>query len=281
MKRNFKGIMLLGITATVLVACEKDESHNEFSVNIGKTVEFAKGNLQYQASTGTWRFAEHQYDFIGSDNSNISSSYDGWIDLFGWATSGWDSGAKAYQPYDTSTNYADYRPGNNRTCNLAGDYAKADWGVKCKIINDGGHEGQWRTLLNYEWNYLLNQRTDAQLKRGMAEVADFFGFVILPDYWKQPSGTSFKSGETINKYTIEQWQKMESAGAVFLPAAGYRYGTNMVDTDFGYYWSASYCQDESSGLHSHNLYFRTNNWMDVGKANRNCGLSVRLTRDLE
>lgn len=44
------------------------------------------GNLQYQASTGIWRFAEHQYDYIGSGNENISTSYSGWIDLFGWGT---------------------------------------------------------------------------------------------------------------------------------------------------------------------------------------------------
>ena len=50
-----------------------------FSVSADKQIYFSQGNLQYQASTGTWRFAEHQYDMIGSDNSNISSSYSGWI----------------------------------------------------------------------------------------------------------------------------------------------------------------------------------------------------------
>jgi len=55
--------------------------------------------LQYQASTDTWRFAEHQWDFVGDDtdgnvfendvkcnNALTSDSYDGWIDLFGWGT---------------------------------------------------------------------------------------------------------------------------------------------------------------------------------------------------
>ena len=46
-----------------------------FSVSATQQVRFSKGNLQYQASTGTWRFAEHQYDYIGTDNSNISSNY--------------------------------------------------------------------------------------------------------------------------------------------------------------------------------------------------------------
>ena len=37
-----------------------------FSVGEGKQVYFSKGNLQYRATTRTWRFAEHQYDIIGA-----------------------------------------------------------------------------------------------------------------------------------------------------------------------------------------------------------------------
>ena len=270
----FKSIMLSGLIASLLTQCkDNDNSHNEFSVNIGKKVEFSAGNLQYQANTNTWRFADNQYDIIGADNSNISPSYDGWIDLFGWGTSGWNSGAKAYQPYDTSTNYSDYLIDNNTKISMAGDYAKADWGVNCKIINA---EGEFRTLTNYEWNYLINQRPNAHTKRGMAEINGIFGFVVLPDAWSQPSGTSFDSGEKTNKYTTEQWKKMEKNGAIFLPAAGYRNGTDIADTNFGYYWSCSV-----DGNYAHYLYFRTNNYIDVGRGLRNCGLSVRLVRDLE
>lgn len=46
-----------------------------FSVSEGRQVRFSKGNLQYQASTGTWRFAEHQYDYVGRDNEKISETY--------------------------------------------------------------------------------------------------------------------------------------------------------------------------------------------------------------
>jgi hypothetical protein len=79
-----------------------------FSVSEGKQVLFSKGNLQYQATTKTWRFAEHQYDVIGKDNEKISETYSGWIDLFGWATSGYDHGAVNWQPWsgnkDTKSN---------------------------------------------------------------------------------------------------------------------------------------------------------------------------------
>ena len=90
-----------------------------FTVAEGKTVAFASGNLQYNAAQGshycadgsmqqgTWRFAEHQYDYIGDANSNISKSYDGWIDLFGWGTSGYnntanDPSALRYQPWESA-----------------------------------------------------------------------------------------------------------------------------------------------------------------------------------
>ena len=87
-----------------------------FSVSQDQQVQFSQGNLQYRASTNTWRFAEHQWDYVGSqkssfvgevdgvsiiweniggtvsgsDNSEISPTYNGWIDLFGWGTSGYN-----------------------------------------------------------------------------------------------------------------------------------------------------------------------------------------------
>lgn len=36
-----------------------------FSVSATQQVYFSQGNLQYQASTNTWRFAENQWDYVG------------------------------------------------------------------------------------------------------------------------------------------------------------------------------------------------------------------------
>ena len=61
---------------------------SSFFVSPTKRVVFSPGNLQYNASTDTWRFALHQWEYIGETNKNIlSKTYDGWIDLFGWGTS--------------------------------------------------------------------------------------------------------------------------------------------------------------------------------------------------
>ena len=68
-------------------------------------VRFSQGNLQYQASTNTWRFAPDQFTCISEDaNNNASATYSGWIDQFHFGTSGWDNTAKDptaiyYQPW--------------------------------------------------------------------------------------------------------------------------------------------------------------------------------------
>ena len=40
-----------------------------FTINDqGGKVYFSQGNLQYQASTNTWRFAEHQWNYVGGSD---------------------------------------------------------------------------------------------------------------------------------------------------------------------------------------------------------------------
>ena len=139
-----------------------------FSVSETKKVYFSKGNLQYQASTKTWRFADNQWDFIGGEhgvihtgnvnacsNNNISETYAGWIDLFGWGTSGYNHGAVCYQPWSKSENVADYTIYGKENCNLHDFDGTADWGYNA-ISNGGNAIGQWYVLDSTEWNYLLN-----------------------------------------------------------------------------------------------------------------------------
>ena len=129
----------------------------EFSVSDSTKVHFSQGNLQYQASTNTWRFAEHQWDYVEKDNENISEKYTGWIDLFGWGTSGYNG----KNPYMTSTDYSDYGDGTN---DIAG--TNYDWGVYNKIYNGGNQAGMWRTLTSSEWNHLISGRAQANRLMG-------------------------------------------------------------------------------------------------------------------
>ena len=169
-----KTIMLICAVLCVMTACKKenniDPEGNDttpvsnvtegaidalYSVSPDRQVRFSKGNLQYQATTATFRFAERQWDRIGADNENISQYYGGWIDLFGWATSGWDCGNTYYMPYDHS--FVDdydlgmgYGPLPSRDYDLVGEYANCDWGVYNAISNGGNKPGLWRTLSSEE-----------------------------------------------------------------------------------------------------------------------------------
>ena len=253
-----------------------------FSVSNTRQIRFSQGNLQYQASTDTWRFAENQYDYVGANNSNISQTYNGWIDLFGWGTSGYNHGATSYQPWSTTTGYSGYYAYGNSQYNLYDQTGQADWGYN-PISNGGNESNQWRTLTQPEWDYVVNSRnTSSGMRFAKAKVNNVNGVILLPDDWNastyslsstNSSGASFTS----NTITSSQWATLENAGAVFLPAAGYRWYEVSVSNvgTVGHYWSAS----KQSTQSSYRVYFSDS---EIGVNNteeRNHGLSVRLVQD--
>ena len=275
-----------------------------FSVSATKQVHFSQGNLQYQASTNTWRFAEHQYDYVGtqtadrygyyggnvsgSDNRSISSTYSGWIDLFGWGT-GSNPTLSSPSFEDISSTYSGWidlfgwGTGSNPTLSSPSfeDYGTfMDWGCNA-IINGGNTVNQWRTLTIAEWNYLLNTRTDASSKRGTGNINGVGGLIILPDSWTLPSECAFTSGFapdwTHNSYTLAQWAQMEAAGAVFLPAAGHRFGTDVGFVgNWGWYWSSSPFFHVSAAYY---MKFDSGQLGATYNSDRQGGFSVRPVQD--
>ena len=263
----------------------------KFSVSPTKKVSFSQGNLQYNAVQNVWRFADNQYDYVGKatngtviigttpcNNSLISNDYNGWIDLFGWGTGS--------------------NPTNNSMSNS--DYPKfVDWG-KNRIYNGGDKVNLWRTLTNDEWVYLFRGRKDAEKKfayghiyLNAAKTDSVNGVFLLPDSWKQPDNIKFNltvgedfvwnesNGEyqggvgdeyNHNSYTLDEWAKLDSLGAVFLPAAGWRYDTSLYDVgERGVYWS-------STPLGVYYVNFRSG-WLDPQYDGlRIYGQSVRLVR---
>ncbi len=214
-----------------------------FSVDENTQVRFAKGNLQYNAALDEWRFAEHQYDFIGKDNENISPIYDGWIDLFGWGTSGWNCGSPYYHPYDTVQD-ADYGPAE---VGLGGKYTNSDWGYFNSIANGGDKPSLWRTLNGVEWQYLFFYRHGLAYTLGI--VHDVKGMLLFPDEWKNPKGMDIVKSNSCadNVFSDEQWNLLEEKGVVFLPLAGIRRGgyyNNVNDSlCFASYWTSSMGMD--------------------------------------
>ncbi len=268
-----------------------------FSVSPTKKVAFSKGNLQYNASTDTWRFAENQWDFIGSlsqyiddpslrepedyvnvasgnvigsDNANIGKeNYTGWIDLFGWGTG--DAPTKHVvedDEYVPSTHYLNF----------------TDWGTNNKLKATLG--SGWHTLDADEWYYLIDYSNESRRgKLGHATVNNVVGIVLLPDEWVLPEGCTFKDGYgnswNTNSYDIDHWKKMEAAGAVFLPAAGDREGQDIFYVGgYGVYWTSTGYDDDF-----HSIFFNFDyGYFDdyavfvIVYLSRFCGCSVRLVR---
>lgn len=267
-----------------------------FSIGHGEIVNIAPGNLQYNASTTTWRFAENHWEYVGgteyggtgarwgnvhgSTNDSIGDSeYEGWIDLFGWGTGN--------QPTQCDTvNEPHY-----------GTYY--EWG---QYVGDG----EWFTLDNDQWDYMMDQDEDIAIrngKNGPALVHGVGGFVILPDWFECPSYTLNVDSTGIyqyhnhmdcyykNQYTDAQWALMEQYGAVFLPAAGSRYGKkfSMGTTSKSYipgtdpleyagattsYWSS---EDESEYC-AYGYNYKNAMYMDKERFYK--GQAVRLVRDV-
>jgi hypothetical protein len=249
-----------------------------FSVSASQQVFFSQGNLQYKASTNNWRFATNQYDYVGDPNSNLSASYNGYIDLFGWGTSGYNHGAVCYQPWSSSETSSDYYAYGNYTYNLYDQTGKADWGYNA-ISNGGNQTNQWRTLTTDEWAYVFNTRsTSSGIRYAKATVSLVNGVILLPDNWSAsyyPLSNANTSNASFNSNVISgtQWDILEQHGAVFLPAAGGRTGTLVGDVgNFGYYWSA-----KGNGSFDANLvmFYDSNISPTVGTSRRR-GLSVRL-----
>ena len=257
-------------------------------------VRFSQGNLQYigNAAAPYWKFADHQFDFIGNgQDDSFASDVD--RDLFGWGTSGWDNGNCFYQPYCTSNSTSSpytysvgygYGPtdGNSYKFNLTGDYANADWGVYNVISNGGNVAGSWRTLTKNQWAYLIDTRKDGsgKLLYGEGKVGGCtLGLIILPDDWSCPAGVTDVTRGAFswsNVYSYSQWAQLEAAGAVFLPAAGCRNGTSVHDVGSGgYYWSSSYSESNNA----FRLYFNSSSVYPGYGNDRYFGFSVRLVTE--
>ena len=257
--------------------------NGKFSVSASQKVYFSKGNLQYQPSTCLWRFAEHQYDYFGNTNSNIGQYYSGWIDLFGWGTSDFAHGATCYQPYSTSQSYGDYYAYGSKSNNLYDQTGLADWGANA-ISNGGNQTRVWRTLTKDEWAYLLLTRpTSTGMRFAKAEVAGKNGVILLPDYWNSSTYTlhNFNDGTasfSSNVISASAWNTLQTAGAVFLPAAGSRAGASVSGTETnGYYWASSYYNDQYACL----LSFNGTSLSPYQNDFRYYGQSVRLVCETE
>lgn len=310
--------------------------HGTFSVSATDKVYFSTGNLQYSrtgshavngggTTDGTFRFATNQWDCVGGSNStgtygNVSGStnnsisvdsYTGWIDLFGWGTSGWTDDPNGtnedVQPYSYASQSFGSKYGPIGHHHMLRAYANYDWGVYNAISNGGNASNQWRTLEKDEWNYLLNTRTVTvggvdKVPYGLGKVNGIYGLIILPDNWdgsvcgsftsyaEIPTWPDVPSTNIFDESTSPKWSQMEATGAVFLPLTGFRNAASMYyipnttdDNWFCCYWTAT-SVDASTAYDVRIGYVNTTGYKKVmvmdSSHSRGYGESVRLVHDI-
>ena len=241
-----------------------------FSISRDLKVVFSRGNLQHvgstDANTGTWKFADRQYDFFGASNFNPGGyTSSNTRDLFTWSNTGrGDYGLTLYDEYEWRSRDV---------------YPFLEWGKQSiySVTSTTGESNVWFTLSDNEWNYLINERvvvnrtSKAPQLRGKATITGIInhpagftsvnGFILLPDDWETedvPQGLTFVYNGN-NTYSVAQWARMEAAGAMFLPAAGwadiYDEEGNYFEAsnDQGSYWSSS---NKTGYGDAWNLYFK-------------------------
>lgn len=255
-----------------------------FKVSATQQVYFSKGNLQYIGSAGTpyWKFADNQWDYLGTTTGQNSTNQNVDRDLFGWGT--W-TGSNP-NPANTSINDSDYSWDNS-------DFIQT--------LSNGS--GTWRTLTKAEWVYLFNTResgatvtttsgttNDARYTQATINTdgTSVNGIILFPD------GVTIASGEATSwgninsasqwteatKCTAAQWTDLANKGCVFLPAAGYRTNAAVFNLDtHGYYWSSTYHTPSSNEQQAWQLVFYKNYVQPEYGVGRHYGRSVRLVQD--
>lgn len=244
-----------------------------FTIDGGKKVMFAPGNLQYCPQWKTWRFADYQYTILGEQNKGISPTYYDYIDLFGFGTSGYND----CFPYLYE---ADAQYGPNNDDDIEGtDY---DWGIynSSKIENSPNKNYKWFTLSSMDWNEIIDNNVMT-----LATWKGVKGLLIFPDGYKASGEETFKN-YTDWQIDTDSWVK--EVGALFLPAAGVRLNKTYIsmENEENMYWTSSSHTATGAGL----LYFTPSTKEDpdgdvstIGYSTdiRSYGYPVRLARLVE
>ncbi len=253
----------------------------------GDKIYFAPGNLYYTATTNKFSFAPAQYSYLGVLNTYIGPDNGSPIDLFGRGTSGYKYKPYTYTNSSIATNYCP----KSQAQYLSG--TQHDWGTYNAIGSDPA--GTWRVPHFSEWEYILKKRKNCYALHTLATVAGKWGLIILPDHFQWPSGVTKFTGQstdyTTYVYDASAWQKMENAGAVFLPAAGIRDEQEVtVSGSEGYYWTskADYISSGQPGygtnvgyvLHFKKYDIILSETNEEGRVWISNGCSVRLVKDV-
>lgn len=251
----------------------------------GKEALFSRGNLQATRKDGrvtSFGFAGHQYDFLADASSQMDVSSDGTFDLFGWSTPVSDFGLLCSgDDYDYSGDFLDWGRFTGPGCRTLSD-GEMEYVLSkrsASTVHDSGFD--YRTE---QWGF---EHPDARFFQGIVNGTE--GLFLLPDSFSLPAGIEVSGINVMydgslytgnpNVFTTAQFDALETAGAVFLPAGSFRSGAD-VDVSAiareGKYWTAG---DSGNPGNAVSLYF-SDSVEEISAEGRHAGNSVRLVLDV-
>jgi hypothetical protein len=268
-----------------------DGTLTQFSVSANKKVYFSRANLRYgesQSSIPGWSLHAHQFDEHEDEYGDHGyGTYTGYNATYDLDRICW--GRLANDGNYTYTAGGMWIYADNLDLTRTNG---TDWGT---VLSGEGNDN-WRMLTADEWNYLFNGAANVRGTRRFLKVCvnaaegvgtaygvhtyNNFGVLLLPDLYNG-QGLSMKDWRG-NTYSFnnkdgafvrinltsdgtDDVSKMLNAGAVFLPALGYRnadqyvteqyqdytyYDAKSVDGTYvgiGYYWSST--RVDNGGAH--------------------------------
>ena len=280
-----------------------------FAVSDTKSVYFTPGNLQFigsKADKAHWQLAPTQYSYLGSSNAKPANvdqgvTFTGDIDLFGWGETGVAiSGREANYFFGSneSTN-ADYKTnGRTHPYELVADNNWATlFNGETKLYQDYNQAtpkeytkqgGDYCVLTKDEWTYLFTKQYWGYATVTLPNDSQVKGLVVLPSsintneaaaaiipLWRKGVTNAKHNDGTDARFDDNKIASsvIDAAGALFLPAAGYRSGTSISNVGAqGFYWSTT----SSSETNAYYVGFGGSWFYSANSNGRSYGFSVRL-----
>lgn len=278
------------------------ESEHEFSFDKTKKIHFAIGNLQYRPSTGEWRLAPQQFDYVGGHYSGDADVPD---DDYGTI---YINGNKCWNRYsgEITSSITDWMDAFNFN-----DLSKLNNRADTTFLIDGK---VYRIPTSAELSYLVNDRPKADTLRARVQIilntpTPIFGntfvngILLLPDDWDPKiwiqtpiipdlDGINGCWNYFDNRITENEWYILEAQGAVFLPAAGNATGRgNSKYNRSGFYWTitpnsakaGTYFSLEFGGYEYRDdkTGYRINTFPEIKVQEKTVRRTIRLCRDIE
>jgi hypothetical protein len=234
-----------------------------FPLSSGRAHYMARANLAYDTSDGRYKLNESQHDMIFTEEPQ-------------WYLRQDPTTMEKYDMFAPATVNAFFKSPNTT-----------------KVYVDGVETGSWFAPTSTQWQYLLEGRLASTVcgvhnARFVKCCIDWLkGLIILPCDYEHPSTVKDFAGInnkitsfTTNCFTWDEWRQIESAGAVFLPAAGYFSPTKeAIDNIFDYGYHALNTRAYYAGSNSKYLQVLNDNLKTDQGTSTNYRYTVRLAHE--